>query len=245
MRPPRHVIAAFGANGSPELLPGGTGRSWRVGSLVIKPLDRAADELAWQAEVLASIERDGFRVARPLPTVVDGWTASDYLAGEHRPGRWREIIRVGERFHGGLAGLPRPDAIIDARADPWAVGDRVAWGEAPFPELDDVLSALKPVHAPSQLIHGDLTGNVLFHDELPPAILDFTPYWRPTEFASAIVVADALNWEGASDELAQLVEPQYLLRALVYRAVTTRLTGPAGPIPELDLARRIVASSSR
>jgi uncharacterized protein (TIGR02569 family) len=245
MTPPRHVLAAFGVEGSPEILPGGTGRSWRVGSLVIKPLDRAADEIAWQAEVLSSIQRDGFRVARPLPTVVDGWTASEYLVGEHRPGRWREIIHVGERFHGALAGLPRPDAIIDARADPWAVGDRVAWGEAPFPELDDVLAALDPVDAPSQLIHGDLTGNVLFHDTLPPAILDFAPYWRPTEFGSAIVVADALDWEGAPDDLADIVDRQYLLRALVYRAVTSRVAGRAGPIPELDLARRIVASASR
>lgn len=239
------MLAAFGAAGSPELLPGGTGRSWRVGSLVIKPLACSADELAWQAEVLASIGQDGFRVARPLPYVTDGWTASEYVPGEHRPGRWREIIGVGERFHAALAGLPRPDKIVDARADPWAVGDRVAWGEAPFPEPDDILSALDPVDAPSQLIHGDLTGNVLFHDALPPAIIDFAPYWRPTEFASAIVVADALTWEGAPDELAHVVDPQYLLRALVYRAVTTRLTGRAGPIPELDLARRIVASSSR
>jgi uncharacterized protein (TIGR02569 family) len=211
---------------------------------VIKPLDCSAGELAWQAELLSSIEQAGFRVARPLSYVIDGWTASEYVPGEHRPGRWRETIGVGERFHTALADVPRPDAIVDARADPWAVGDRVAWGEAPFAELDDVLSALEPVDAPSQLIHGDLPGNVLFHDELPPAIVDFAPYWRPTEFASAIVVADALNWEGAPDELAHVVHPQYLLRALVFRAVTTRLTGRAGPIRELDLARKIVASAS-
>lgn len=140
--------------------------------------------------------------------------------------------------------MARPDAIIDGREDPWAIGDRFAWGEASFPELDDVLSALEPVDAPSQLIHGDLIGNVLFQDELPPAIVDFAPYWRPTEFASAVVVADALSWEGAPDELAHVVHPQYLLRALVYRAVTTRLTGRYGPVPELDLARKIVASAS-
>ena len=245
MRPPRHVLAAFGAEGSPELLPGGTGRSWRVGSLVIKPLDCSASELAWQAEVISSIEQDAFRVARPLPDAVDGWAASEYVVGEHRPQRWREIIGVGERFHVALANARKPHAILDARVAPWAVGDRVAWNEAPFPELDDVLSALEPVDAPSQLIHGDLTGNVLFHHELPPAIIDFAPYWRPTEFASAIVVADALSWEGAPAELAHVVDPQYLLRALVYRAVTTRLTGHAGPIAELDLARRIVATSPR
>ena len=105
------------------------------------------------------------------------------------------------------------------------MGDRVAWGELPFPELDDVLAALDPVEEKSQLIHGDLTGNVLFHDELPPAIIDFTPYWRPLEFQSAVIVADALVWEGAPPELADVVDPQYLLRALIYRGVTSIVAG--------------------
>jgi len=172
--------------------------------------------------------------------VIDGWTAGEYVPGEHSPRRWREIIAVGERFHRALAGVPRPDALIDARTDPWAVGDRVAWGETPCPELDDILSALEPVDAPSQLIHGDLTGNVLFHDDLPPAIIDFAPYWRPTEFASAIVVADAITWEGAPAELADAVQRQFLIRALVYRGVTTRVRQGRGSIAELDYARRVL-----
>ena len=64
-------------------------------------------------------------------------------------------------------------------------------------------AALRPVTAPSQLIHGDLSGNVLFHAELPSAIIDFAACWRPVAFVSAIVVADALVWEGA--EVAQQV----------------------------------------
>jgi uncharacterized protein (TIGR02569 family) len=246
MTPPSHVLAAFGAKGPPVLLAGGTGRSWRVGSLVIKPVDWPLAEIAWQAEVLSKIEEDGFRVARPLPDVVDGWMAADFEPGEHRPGRWREIIAVGQRFHRALAEIPRPNELIDARTDPWAVGDRVAWGEAPYPEVDDVLSALKPVDpvdAPSQLIHGDLTGNVLFHDHLPPAIIDFAPYWRPTEFASAIVVADAITWEDAPAELANAVSRQMLIRALVFRGVTSRVMRGTASIPEIDLARRIVAGS--
>jgi hypothetical protein len=184
------------------------------------------------------------RLARPRPQIVDGWTASEYVAGMHEEGRWREIIAVGERLHAALAHVPRPGAIIDPRTDPWAVGDRVAWGEADFPELDDVLAAFKPVDAPSQLIHGDLTGNVLFHDELPPAIIDFAPYWRPVEFASAIVVSDALCWHDAPADLADAVDRQYLLRALVYRAVTSRGFGVAD-VPEIDLARRIARCASR
>jgi uncharacterized protein (TIGR02569 family) len=234
------VLAAFGVGEDPEPLAGGRGRAWRAGPLVLKPLDRAADELAWQAELLARIEPDGFRVARPLPEVVDGWTAAEYVEGRHEPGRWLDIISVGERFHTTLAGVPRPGELLDRRRDPWAVGDRVAFGEAPFPELDDVLAALEPVTAPSGLIHGDLTGNVLFHDELPPAIVDFSPYWRPPAFASAVVVSDALCWEGAPDELADAVDRDLLLRAAIYRGVTSRLFAATGEIPELELARRIV-----
>ncbi len=242
--PPVHVLAAFGVTGKPELLAGGTGRSWRAGPLVLKPLDRAPHELAWQAELFSSIQQDGFRVARPRPEVVDGWTASEYVAGTHEDGRWREIIAVGARLHAALSHVARPDAIIDRRTDPWAVGDRVAWGEAAWPDLDDVLAVFEPVEAPSRLIHGDLTGNVLFHDELSPAVIDFAPYWRPLEFASAIVVSDALCWHGASDELADAVDRQYLLRATVYRAVTSRVFGVA-EVPEIELARRIARCASR
>ena len=236
MSPPDHVLAAFGVEGEPELLPGGRGRSWRVGGLVLKPLDRPAYELPWQAEVLGPVE--GVRIAVPRPEAVDGWTAATFVEGRHAPGRWLEIIAVGERLHRALAHVPRPDGILDGRTDPWAVGDRVAWGEQPFPALADVLDALEPVTAPPQLVHGDLTGNVLFHDELPPAVIDFTPYWRPPEFASAIVVADALCWEDAPSGLAAAVDRQYLLRALIYRAVTSIGFGN-DELPELDLARRI------
>jgi hypothetical protein len=96
------------------------------------------------------------------------------------------------------------------------------------------------VSEPSGLIHGDLTGNVLFDDELPPAIIDFTPYWRPLEFQSAIVVADALVWEGAPPELADAVAPQYLLRALIYRGVTSIVAGTEWRAA-IELARTIAA----
>ena len=50
------------------------------------------------------------------------------------------------------------------------------------------------------------------------------PYWRPTAFAIAIVVADALVWEGADESLvASLADVddigQMLVRALIYRLV--------------------------
>jgi hypothetical protein len=96
----------------------------------------------------------------------------------------------------------------------------------------------------SQLVHGDLTGNVLFHDELPPAIIDFVPYWRPTEYATAIVVTDAVLWENAPTELLNGVSAQYLLRALIFRGVTSLEFGTDWR-PTLELARRIARCGSR
>jgi hypothetical protein len=237
--PPAHVLAAFGAAGTPEPLAGGTGRSWRAGSLVLKPLDCAEREIPWQAQLFGSIQQDGFRIAAPLPDVVDGWTAKPFLEGRHEHGRWRDVIAAGHCFHAALAGEPRPDAIIDARTNPWEIGDRVAWGERRYHGIDDLLAALEPVDAPSQLMHGDLTGNVLFHDELPPAIIDFAPYWRPTEYATAIIATDAVLWEGAPEDLLDAAQPQNLLRALIYRGVTSLEFGTDDWRPTFELARRI------
>lgn len=232
LRPERDVLEAFGVAGEPEPLAGGTGRAWRVGDLVLKPLDA---DVAWQHSVLSQVEQDGFRVEVPLPEVVDGWTAWTYVAGRHEPGRWREIVAVGERFHRALPDV-RPPRVENA----WETGDRVAWGELPYPAVADLLEVLEPVDETPSLIHGDLTGNVLFHDALPPAIIDLAPYRRPPTYASAIIVADALCWEGAPPELAELVPRQYLVRALVYRGVTSLEFGGDGRV-ELELARRIAA----
>lgn len=233
-KPPRQVVAAFRADGDPVPLPGGRGLAWRVGDLVFKPADLAPDDLAWQADVLPTVETRDVRLSFPRRAIggeliVDGWTAWPYLPGEHRDGSWPDIIAVGDRFHRAIAGLARP-AFVAARTSPWAIGDRVAWGELasdPYrdvPHVARLADRLGPVDARSQLIQGDLTGNVLFANELPPAVIDLSLYWRPTAFATAIVVADALVWEGADESLIESVADradfsQMLLRALLYRLI--------------------------
>lgn len=261
------VRAAFGVVGHPVPLEGGQGSSWLIGDLVLKPLDQSEELLAWQAELFRSIRCDGFRVARLRRAldgalVVDGWCAWERLAGRHEERRWAEIIAVGERFHAALADVPRP-TFIARYTDPWAIGDRVAWGELPIEEFTHVkhlprlAAVLRPVEARSQLIHGDLTGNVLFTEGLPPAIIDLAPYWRPTAFASAIVVGDALVWGGADEQLLAAVAhverfEQFLLRALIYRAVTDRLFREDEPVrpddadpflPAVELACRLAATA--
>jgi uncharacterized protein (TIGR02569 family) len=236
MEPPSHVLAAFGvARSMPVALEGGQGTSWRVGDLVLKPSDTDLAELAWQARIHGEVVYDGFRLARPIAAAdgslrADGWCASEYLAGGHEPGRWSETIAVGDRFHRAMDRIPRP-RFLDGRSSAWATGDRVAWGEISDAEFLQVrhfralAAALRPVTAPSQIIHGDLSGNVLFHEGMPPAIIDLSPYWRPARYASAIVVADALLWEGADKQILDKVSHiddfgQYLLRALIFRLVS-------------------------
>lgn len=238
--PPPYVLAAFGATEEPQPLAGGQGTAWRAGDLVLKPLDwsMAVEELEWQGDVLERVDCDGFRISRVRraqdgSALVDGWSAWDFVEGEHRERVWVEVIEVGERFHAALGHFSRP-SFIDRRTDHWAVGDRVAWGEsrvADFAHVKHVprlIAALRPVDATSQLVHGDLNGNVLFAEGLPPAVIDFSPYWRPPAFATAIVVCDALVWEGANETLLDVVAhvrdfAQFLLRALIYRAVVDAL----------------------
>jgi uncharacterized protein (TIGR02569 family) len=240
-KPPEHVLSAFGGDGALAPLAGGRGLAWRAGSIVVKPADTTEEALAWHAETLAHASGDHLRVAMPRRSaqgalVVDGWMASTFCEGSHQRGRWLDIVAVADRLHAALASVPRP-VFVGGRDDPWATADRVAWNEAPVtpylraPHVARLAALLAPVDDPCQVIHGDLTGNVLFAEPLPPAVIDLTVYWRPPAYARAVIVADALAWEGATPaDLAPATSldgfGQYLARALLARIVTDWLADP-------------------
>jgi uncharacterized protein (TIGR02569 family) len=165
------------------------------------------------------------------------------------------VLAAGDRFHRAVAYLGRP-AYLDRRSDPWALGDRVAWGEAPAPlkppALRKVLDLCRPLSLVHQIVHGDLTENVLFAEGQPPAIIDFSPYWRPVGYAAAVVVADAVCWRDADPApllaYASSIEqfPQLLVRALIFRMVTTIAFSRGEPdlsgyAPGVALAVRLVS----
>jgi uncharacterized protein (TIGR02569 family) len=215
-------------------------------------------------DTLSALADDGFRINRPVRSVsgtwvVDGWSAWELLAGEHdTSGRWVEVLRVGERLNAALGGLPRP-GFLDARTHAWAIGDRVAWGEDPLyavhevlrPLVDRLSEHLIPDDSPSQVIHGDLTGNVLFAPGLAPGVIDFTPYWRPQRFSLAIVVVDALLWHGASPALPDALpsagdRASLLTRAALYRLITSdRLAVDQEPRARREYLRSVVADHER
>lgn len=271
---PEEVPAAFGLTGTvPIRLSGGRGTAWRAGHVVLKPADsvRAA---RWFAEVYDALTGPGFRVPRPVRALTGDWVALGWTAYQWVPGaaadwsgvspRWPAMLMVSRALHAALAGVPVP-AWRATEENPWTIGDEVAWGDRdPDPLLGPaagplavqvrrLLAALRPVDLPSQLIHADLGGNVLFDDGLPPAVIDFSPLERPAGLPIAIAAVDALMWRGASPAVLERLagEPeldQLLPRALAYRLVTeiVRHAGADGvdaaalaaqPVTDLVLAR--------
>ena len=231
--PSLHVLKAFRLSG--DMAATHTRDAWRVGSAALKRVEHA-DAVEWISDLLTTGRvGDGFRVPRPIANqdggwVFDGWSASEWLPGEEDGARWREILKAGAAFHDWLATADRPDW-IDRIDDPWRRSDRAAWGEQPFdarpefaPLIDELESIRQPVLVQSQLIHGDLTGNVLFSDEQPPSIIDLSLYWRPPGYAAAIVAVDCFEWEGVGhevlDEVASLPDgEQLLIRAALFRII--------------------------
>jgi uncharacterized protein (TIGR02569 family) len=210
--------------------------------LVLKPGQHRV-AASWQAEVFAGLRGPGFQVPQPVCAadgswVVGGWAAWTTVDGEPDPvARWPELIAASRAFHTALADVPAPGWLGRGR-NRWAVADRVAWDETDVdlaPELADLVgelrAATRPVLSPSQLVHGDIAGNVLFAAEQPPAVIDFSPYCRPDGYALAVAAVDLLAWSAAPpgilDELADHDDiDQLLLRALIYRLVTESLGRP-------------------
>lgn len=232
--PKAAVLAAFGLAGDDlRVLPGGQGRAWRSGDLVLKRSGGSAEAI-WRCDTMAAVAERGFRVERPVRSragawAVEGWTAWRMLAGEHRADRWTEVAQAGTDFHRQLAELPRP-GFLDARDDDRAHADRMTWGEE-RPVMASVelqvcairlaQSVVRTWHT-SQIVHADLTGNVLFAPGAAPGIIDLTAYWRPPAFALAVVAVDAICWHGAPPGTLELV-PVPERASMVARAALFRL----------------------
>lgn len=232
--PPPRVRAAFGVTGPAVRLAGGQGLSWRVGEVVLKPhVEPGFQE--WLGTEVAAIEQHGFRlpaVRRALDGawVVEGWAAQAAVPGSTQRGSvadWRSIIEASRALHAAAEALVRP-AFLDLRTDPWARADRAAWGEGPrqvFPEVRELVARLAAAPAPTgaaQLVHGDLTDNVLLAPGQPPTIIDFSPYWRPPSYAEGIVIADALGWHRAPPGILEDVDVPLpaVARGLLFRLLT-------------------------
>jgi uncharacterized protein (TIGR02569 family) len=262
------VLSAFGLAGvKPVYLGASWEGGWRCGEVVLSLVADNA-RAAWSARVRETLFVDGVRLARPVRStdgryVVSGWRADTFVAGMPEP-RHDEVVSAAVRLHEATGKLDRPRFLTQGPAAPWGdvdifiAADRAAWEERPLASvppgarvappaadaersielLHQLATLRKPTKSPSQLVHGDLYGTVLFVGTAAPGITDITPYWRPASWAAGVVVIDALSWGEADDGLIErwnaLPEwPQMLLRALMFRlavhALHPRSTAEAFP----------------
>jgi prepilin-type processing-associated H-X9-DG protein len=85
----------------------------------------------------------------------------------------------------------------------------------------------EPLARARQVIHNDMGGNILFADGLKPLVIDFSPAYGSSEYAEAILVADAIAWEKAPVELMRELSETWNYRQLLLRAVNFRLIAVA------------------
>jgi uncharacterized protein (TIGR02569 family) len=202
------TLAAFGLTGTALALPGGEGRTFRVGDTIVRQEQpEAVTEAAWLASVFAKLHPTGVRLARPLRTqegewlAPGNWTAWTCLAGRPATGTdAAAVLAASTAFHAALAQEPAP-AFLANRETLYDHADRWAWGAAPatldpaFAEpITQLLARRRALAAgQNQLIHGDLNpDNILIANGEPPGIIDMAPYWRPAGFAAAV----AAYWLG-------------------------------------------------
>jgi uncharacterized protein (TIGR02569 family) len=250
-RPPDTVLRAWEVD---DLVPlvGGQGAAFRAGDLVLKPVSEPS-RASWLADVLDALAPDpAIRIARPAASidgdwVVNGWSAWHWLDGQAWSGSLQELLEASAQFHRVVATVGWSPMMVGH--DRWAIADRVAWGEehrALPPALERLAAARTPLRLPSQLIHGDLRGNVLAHPATPPAVIDISPFWRPAAAADAIVVVDELLW-GSGDETldTDALGPhahQLLIRAVLFRALSD--PDPTDIEPYVRLAEVLLTSVS-
>ncbi len=242
--PVSQVIRAFGLAGPVVRIQGNV---YRVGDWILKE-EPDPEEALWRCAIQPLLVSDRFRTPTPRRTL-DGellcgnWTCHSFVSGSvaKNPidGDFIRILEAGTLFHEATAKIPRPD-FLDRRDNIWAAADRIAWGEAacdPDPRVEALYRRLVRISAcaadqPAQLIHGDLTGNVLFSDGMPPAVIDFSPYWRPPHYAFGIVLADAFTCHGATESLLDEVLSRWgvslvpdLAKGLLFRLVVEMSAG--------------------
>lgn len=204
---------------------------WRADTFVAGAPEPRHDEVVSAAvrlhEATSQLERPRFLTQGPtMPWAdVDIFIAADRAAWEERP---LQSLPVAAPAGAGAGAGGRAGSAAGTGVD----------AERSLDLINQLASLRRPTKSPSQLVHGDLYGTVLFAGTAAPGITDITPYWRPTSWAAGVAVVDALSWGNADEGLIErwngLPEwPQMLLRALIFRltvhALHPRSTAEAFP----------------
>jgi hypothetical protein len=229
------IIYAFNLNGEIEPLSGGQNTSVKVKNFVLKPVDNNVQYYEWLLNIINELNPHGYRVSKPVRNntgtfVYKDWGCTHYEPGKHREGNIKEKLKVARMFHSDLASKSFSD--IPRTEDPWSKSHRIAWQREKLPMslsklavriLGELLSKLRlKDDYKVQIVHSDLSGNILFDEVLDPLVIDFSPTIAPAEYAEAILVCDSIAWQGSSTSEIELIchsefSIEMILRAIVFR----------------------------
>jgi uncharacterized protein (TIGR02569 family) len=231
------VLHSFNLNGKIIPLSGGQNTSVRVNNAVLKPVEDVTESYEWLLMVINNIKPKGYRLSKPIKSskgtfVSSGWVCTKFERGEEVKGRIKEKLQVSRLFHYDLSNIKIRDDFSQT-ANPWVMAHRIAWQKDELPKeihtkirkiLNELLQKLRlKEHYNLQLVHADLSGNILFDDVLDPLIIDFSPTIAPVEYAEAILVCDCIAWQGSMISEIELLPKHTDIKEMIMRAVIFRL----------------------
>jgi hypothetical protein len=231
------ILNAFNLNGELKPLKGGQNTSVRVNDAVLKPVGDNVQVNEWLLGILNEIDPYKYRLAKPVISndgtfIYNGWCCTRFEPGEHRDGDIKNKLEVSRLFHHDLADIDITN--IPIGDDPWSVSQGIVWQKENLPQnisktaykiLEELISkATLKGNYKVQVIHADLSGNILFDKVLDPLIIDFSPTIAPVEYAEAILVCDCIAWQGSPiTDLGLLGNSEYIIE-MILRAVIFRLS---------------------
>lgn len=229
------ILNSFHLSGDIVPLRGGQHTSVRVNNAVLKPVDDI-QHCEWLLSIINNLNPHGYRVSKPIRSrygtfVAKGWACTHYERGRDIKGQIKEKLQVSRLFHHDLSSIPFGD--IPHIDNPWSKGHRIAWqideipGELPeeiYERLDHLLKMVRlQEQYKVQIVHSDLSGNILFDQVLNPLVIDFSPTVAPVEYAEAILVCDCIAWQGSEVSEIGLLPNNDLYKEMMVRAIIFRL----------------------
>ncbi len=230
------VIDAFCDSKDFEPLEGGQGDSIKAGNLVLKPADNESYTITI-AKIWNSLNPSGYKIAKHVLSkkgnfIEMGYSATEYLNIHEKPLALNEKLAVSKSFHKNLKELNVKT--LPFSDDPWTNANKILWkneraedyvSEQSLDFVKNILASLSKIDDEYQLIHADLSGNILFDENNFPVVIDFSPTIVPVKFADSIIVADSIAWQNAPLSSLKLLEPiheykKYVKYAIAFRIIT-------------------------
>ncbi|MBN2795760.1 MAG: hypothetical protein JXR88_10165 [Clostridia bacterium] len=228
----KEILEAFHIQDDGQHLEGGQNQSIRFGHVVLKPVE---DEVYYNtiSEIFNSLDSNRYRISKHMLSKYGQYAYKGYGATWFEPGfevddRLEEKLLVSHALHESSKNTSTNQ--LPKGKDPWSKAHTLLWNKERLKAVNEqnifvnqLLDQLPDYNETHQLIHSDLGGNILFHQDLPPLVIDFSPAEAPKSFADAVLVCDSIAWGNQSIESLKLLRSNINYRESILYAVAFRV----------------------